>query len=127
VPFLFSQAVDSLPTKLQEVARRYIKLTKSERELFRVWAAQRSEGESETEEHAPLGPVVKTRPITPTKREELLPGLTDIEKIAFTSHRIGIGTVRMSAYLKYSDRQLRRILIRAYEKVAEYKRDQNVR
>ncbi len=99
------------------------KLPKPQRELFSLCLDQQNEASAEAEYH----PTVKPHIIKPLKKPNLFLGLSDIEQIVYVCDKIGIGSVRMSAYLGYTDRHIRRIFTVACEKIEAQKQDGNVR
>jgi hypothetical protein len=115
VLFSFSGTVSD--SQVVKAAKEFTKLTLRQQAIFFLSLSQ----EKEIAREAATRPYVKPIIIKPTKREEVFPYLSDIETIVYVCSRSGIGSVRMkSAFRKYSDRQIRRILARAYEKVATH-------
>lgn len=106
-----------------EAANVYVKASKRQRDLFKTCASQFSE--SNQEEKKP-NPRILPRIIKQPKKK-IFPFLSDIETIIFVSDKAGIGSVLMSAHLKLCERQIRRVLVRACEKVEEQKMSGNVR
>lgn len=111
----FSISATPSDDEVIQLSKLIIKWPTRLRNLLSVYVSQFAELKQEAQRS---NPIVRPRLIKPTK-EKPFPYLNDIETIIYVCDRVGIGSVRMSAHLSLGERQIRRILSRAYAKVKD--------
>jgi hypothetical protein len=109
----FSISATPSDDEVIQLSKFIIKWPKRGREILSIYLSQLAELKQESQYS---NPIVRPRLINPT-REKPFPHLNEIETIVYVCDRVGIGSVRMSAHLNLGERQIRRILSIAYEKV----------